>query len=80
MAVSIVSLLIYLLLKRCTDFPQVELGFGLSYISFFVASVLGKDPLAPLLDQSLPVPDRVAKIAGSPLAQSTACLYISGIR
>lgn len=78
-AVDGVLLFIYPLLKRCTDFPQVELGFGLSYAIFIVTSMLGKDPLAPLLDPSLELSDRVAKVVNSPLAQSAACLYVAGI-
>lgn len=78
-AVDGVLLFIYPLLKRCTDFPQVELGFGLSYAIFIVTSMLGKDPMAPLLDPSLELSDRVAKVVESPLAQSAACLYVAGI-
>ncbi|KAI1497638.1 UbiA prenyltransferase family [Biscogniauxia marginata] len=78
-AVDGVTLFIYPLLKRCTDFPQVELGFGLSYAIFLVTSIVGKDPLAPLLDPSLDLPGRVSKVVNSPLAQSAACLYVAGI-
>ncbi|KAI1396487.1 4-hydroxybenzoate polyprenyl transferase [Hypoxylon fuscum] len=78
-AVDSVLLFIYPLLKRCTDFPQVELGFGLSYAIFLVAASVGKDPLAPLLDSSLDLSARVSKVVASPLAQSAACLYVAGI-
>jgi 4-hydroxybenzoate polyprenyltransferase len=78
-AVDGVLLFIYPLLKRVTDFPQVELGFGLSYAIFIVTSLLGKDPLAPLFDPSLELADRVAKVVESPLAQSAVCLYVAGI-
>ncbi|KAI1632597.1 UbiA prenyltransferase family [Biscogniauxia mediterranea] len=82
-AVDGVLLFIYPLMKRCTDFPQVELGFGLSYAIFIMTSVLGKDPLALLLDPSLePSLDfsgRLLKVAQSPLAQSATCLYVAGI-
>jgi len=46
-------LFIYPLLKRYKNFPQVELGFGLSYAIYIVCAILGKDPLAPLFDDSL---------------------------
>ncbi|KAF2228553.1 para-hydroxybenzoate-polyprenyltransferase [Viridothelium virens] len=78
-AVDSVLLFIYPLLKRCTDFPQVELGFGLSYAIFLVAASVGKDPLAPLLDSSLTLSARVSRVVESPLAQSAACLYVAGI-
>lgn len=78
-AVDSVLLFIYPLLKRCTNYPQVELGFGLSYAIFIVMSMLGKDPLAPLFDPLLEYSDRVAKVAESPLAQSAVCLYVAGI-
>jgi 4-hydroxybenzoate polyprenyltransferase len=74
-----ILLFIYPLLKRCTDFPQVELGFGLSYAIFLAAAMVGKDPLAPLLDPSLDLPGRVSKVIKSPLAQSAAYLYVAGI-
>ena len=77
--VDSVLLFIYPLLKRCTDFPQVELGFGLSYAIFLVTSMVGKDPLAPLLDPSLDLAGRVSQVIQSPLAQSAACLYVAGI-
>lgn len=78
-AVDGVLLFIYPLLKRCTDFPQVELGFGLSYAIFLATSMVGKDPLAPLFDPSLDLSGRISKVLESPLAQSAACLYIAGI-
>jgi 4-hydroxybenzoate polyprenyltransferase len=78
-AVDGILLFIYPLLKRCTNFPQVELGFGLSYAIFMVTSMVGKDPLAPLFDPSLAFSDRVAKVVESPLAQSAMCLYAAGI-
>ncbi|KAI8626272.1 4-hydroxybenzoate polyprenyl transferase [Xylariaceae sp. FL1651] len=78
-AVNGILLFIYPLMKRCTDFPQVELGFGLSYAVFLVAASIGKDPLAPLLDSSLDLSSRVSKVIESPLAQSAACLYVAGI-
>ncbi|KAI1189553.1 UbiA prenyltransferase family [Nemania serpens] len=78
-AVDSALLFIYPLLKRCTDFPQVELGFGLSYAIFLVASMVGKDPLAPLFDTSLDMQGRLSKVAQSPIAQSAACLYVAGI-
>ncbi|KAK2011567.1 4-hydroxybenzoate polyprenyl transferase [Colletotrichum eremochloae] len=74
-----VLLFIYPLLKRCTNYPQVELGFGLSYAIFMVAAMLGKDPLSPLLDQSLNLSTRVYKVIESPVAKSAACLYVAGI-
>ncbi|KAK1996098.1 4-hydroxybenzoate polyprenyl transferase [Colletotrichum falcatum] len=74
-----VLLFIYPFLKRCTHYPQVELGFGLSYAIFLVAAMLGKDPLSPLLDQSLDFSTRVYRVVQSPLAQSAACLYAAGI-
>jgi 4-hydroxybenzoate polyprenyltransferase len=78
-AVDSVFLFIYPLLKRFTDFPQVELGFGLSYAIFLVTGMLAKDPLAPLLDSSLDFSGRVSKIVQSPEAQAAACLYTAGI-
>ncbi|KAI9680454.1 MAG: hypothetical protein M1822_007212 [Bathelium mastoideum] len=78
-AVDSALLFIYPLLKRCTNFPQVELGFGLSYAIFLVAALVGKDPLAPLLDPSLTLSARVSRVVESPLAQSAACLYVAGI-
>lgn len=74
-----VLLFIYPFLKRCTNYPQVELGFGLSYAIFLVTAMVGKDPLAPLLDASLDLSARVAQVAEAPLAQSAACLYVAGI-
>ncbi|KAK2030008.1 4-hydroxybenzoate polyprenyl transferase [Colletotrichum zoysiae] len=74
-----VLLFIYPLLKRCTNYPQVELGFGLSYAIFLVAAMVGKDPLSPLLDRSLDLSARVYKVLEEPLAQSAACLYVAGI-
>ncbi|KAI0972055.1 4-hydroxybenzoate polyprenyl transferase [Xylaria arbuscula] len=74
-----VLLFIYPLLKRCTNFPQVELGFGLSYAVFFVAAVLGKDPLAPLFDLSVPLEDRLSTVGDSSLAWSAGYLYFAGI-
>ncbi|KAH8716737.1 UbiA prenyltransferase family [Phaeosphaeriaceae sp. PMI808] len=78
-AVNGVLLFVYPLLKRCTNYPQVELGFGLSYAIFLVTSMVGKDPLAPLMDTSLELSERVATVIGSPLAQSAAYLYVAGI-
>ena len=78
-AVDSVFLFIYPFLKRFTDFPQVELGFGLSYAIFLVTAMVGKDPLAPLLDSSLNLSGRVSKVVDSPEAQSAACLYVAGI-
>ena len=72
-------LFVYPFLKRCTNYPQVELGFGLSYVIFLVTAMVGKDPLMPLLDSSLDLAARVAKVVHAPLAQSAACLYIAGI-
>ncbi|KAI0396528.1 UbiA prenyltransferase family [Xylariaceae sp. FL0594] len=76
-------LFIYPLLKRCTNFPQVELGFGLSYAIFIVTAILGKDPLAPLLDDSdsdsADLSTRLAALAASPLALSAGHLYLAGI-
>ncbi|KAI1112710.1 UbiA prenyltransferase family [Nemania sp. NC0429] len=72
-------LFIYPLLKRCTDFPQVELGFGLSYAIFLVTAIVGKDPFAPLLDPSTGLSERVSKVVASPVAQSAAYLYAAGI-
>lgn len=72
-------LFIYPFLKRCTYYPQVELGFAMSYAIFMVTALVGKDPLSPLLDQSLDISDRVQKLIEAPLAQSAACLYVAGI-
>ncbi|EFQ30539.1 4-hydroxybenzoate polyprenyl transferase [Colletotrichum graminicola] len=72
-------LFIYPFLKRCTNYPQVELGFGLSYAIFLVTAIVGKDPLSPLLDRSLDLPTRVHKVIEAPLARSAACLYVAGI-
>ncbi|KAL6857688.1 hypothetical protein ACO1O0_005130 [Amphichorda felina] len=77
--VASVLLFIYPLLKRCTNYPQVELGFGLSYAIFQVTAIVAKDPLAPLFDLSLDLSTRVSKVAESRLAQSATCLYIAGI-
>ncbi|KAF7166581.1 hypothetical protein CNMCM5623_000176 [Aspergillus felis] len=74
-----VFLFIYPFLKRCTNYPQVELGFGLSYAIFLVTAMVGKDPLAPLLDPSLDLSARVSKVVQAPLAQSAAYLYVAGI-
>ena len=78
-AIDGIFLFIYPLMKRCTNYPQVELGFGLSYAIFMVAAMLGKDPLMPLFDSSLDLSARVSKVIEAPLAQSAACLYIAGI-
>ncbi|KAJ8108561.1 hypothetical protein OPT61_g8089 [Boeremia exigua] len=72
-------LFIYPLLKRCTNYPQVELGFGLSYAIFLVTAIVGKDPLAPLLDPTLDLSGRVSMVVNSPEAQSATCLYVAGI-
>lgn len=77
-AVKGIFFFFYPLLKRYTDFPQVVLGLGLSYAIFMSASIVGKDPLAPLFDPSLDLSDRVSKITESPLAQSAAYLYVAG--
>ncbi|KAF2971860.1 hypothetical protein GQX73_g1674 [Xylaria multiplex] len=74
-----ILLFIYPLLKRFTDFPQVELGFGLSYPVFTVASMLGKDPLAPLFDHSIGFSARLSKVAESSLACSAGYLYVAGV-
>lgn len=73
-----VLLFIYPFLKRCTNYPQVELGFGLSYAIFLVTAMVGKDPLTPL-DPSLDISAQVFKVVKAPLAQSAACLYVAGI-
>ncbi|TGJ76803.1 hypothetical protein E0Z10_g10836 [Xylaria hypoxylon] len=78
-SVDAVLLFIYPLLKRCTHFPQVELGFGLSYPVFLVASMLGKDPLAPIFDYSIGFSIRLSKVVESPLARSAGYLYVAGI-
>jgi 4-hydroxybenzoate polyprenyltransferase len=73
-------LIVYPFLKRCTNYPQVELGFGLSYAIFMVTAIIGKDPLAPLLlDSSLDISARVSNVVKSPLAQSAVCIYLAGI-
>lgn len=72
-------LFVYPYLKRRTNYPQVELGFGLSYAIFMVTAMVGKDPLMPLFDTSLPISARVSKVVQSPLAQSAACLYLASI-
>ncbi|KAI1824104.1 UbiA prenyltransferase family [Xylaria intraflava] len=74
-----VLLFIYPLLKRCTNFPQVELGFGLSYAVFMVASILNKDPLAPIFDRSVNFTTGLYKVVESPIARSTGYLYLAGI-
>lgn len=78
-AVDSAILFLYPFLKRCTDFPQVELGFGLSYAIFLVTAIVEKDPLTPLLDPTLGFSGRVSKVVRSPEAQSAACLYVAGI-
>ncbi|KAI0900261.1 UbiA prenyltransferase family [Annulohypoxylon nitens] len=78
-AVNGVLLFVYPLLKRFTDFPQVELGFGLSYAIFTVAAILEKDPLNPLWDSTSNFLSRVQIVMGSPLARSSICLYAAGI-
>ncbi|KAE8822430.1 hypothetical protein PTNB73_08824 [Pyrenophora teres f. teres] len=77
--VSMVLLFVYPLLKRWTDFPQVELGFGLSYAVFVVCAVVGKDPLAPLMDASVGLLERGAQIVASPVAWSAVCVYVAGV-
>ncbi|KAI1810058.1 4-hydroxybenzoate polyprenyl transferase [Poronia punctata] len=74
-----VLLFIYPLLKRCTDFPQVELGFALSYAIFMVAAMVGKDPLAPLFDPTLDLSSSMSKLAQSPQFLSATHLYAAGI-
>ena len=78
-AIDSVFLFIYPSLKRFTDFPQVELGLGLSYALFLVTGMLAKDPLALLLDSSLDLSGRASKIVQSPEAQAAAFLYTAGI-
>ncbi|KAM7183488.1 putative 4-hydroxybenzoate polyprenyl protein [Naviculisporaceae sp. PSN 640] len=71
-----VLLFIYPLLKRCTYYPQVELGFGLSYAIFMVTAALGKDPLAPLLTgKEL----KLSTALTAPIVQSSLYLYFAGI-
>lgn len=74
-----VLLFIYPFLKRCTNYPQVELGFGLSYAIFLVTAMVAKDPLAPMWDPSLDLSTRVSMVVEAPLAQSAACLYVAGV-
>ena len=71
-------LFVYPLLKRCTDFPQLELGFGLSYPVFMVTALVGQDPLAPLLEHGLNQTGFLALMKCSKL-WSAACLYGAGI-
>ncbi|KAK1570174.1 4-hydroxybenzoate polyprenyl transferase [Colletotrichum navitas] len=78
-AVDGALLFIYPFLKRCTNYPQVELGFGLSYAIFLVTAMVGKDPLSSLLDPSLDLSTRVSKVVESPLSRSAGCLYFAGI-
>lgn len=81
-----VLLFIYPLLKRCTNYPQVYLGFALSYAIFLVAAMAGKDPLAPLFDpsssssssSSSDLSARLTTVAESPLARSAGYLYFAG--
>ena len=70
---------IYPLLKRYTHYPQILLGFALSYAIFLVAAMVGKNPLEPLFDPSSDLSARLATVAESPLAQSAGYLYFSGI-
>ncbi|KAJ5510007.1 UbiA prenyltransferase family [Penicillium expansum] len=77
--VNFVLLFIYPFLKRCTNYPQVELGFGLSYAIFLASAMVGKDPLTPLLDSSLDLSARVLKVIKAPLSQSAASLYVAGV-
>jgi 4-hydroxybenzoate polyprenyltransferase len=78
--VSGALLFIYPYLKRLTYYPQVELGFGLSYAIFLVTAILGKDPLAPLVtENSVDLSTRVSKVIHSPLTRAAACLYFAGI-
>ncbi|KAL4875391.1 putative 4-hydroxybenzoate polyprenyl transferase [Aspergillus karnatakaensis] len=79
--IDTVLLFIYPFLKRCTNYPQVELGFGLSYALFLVTAMVGKDPVAPLLDPSsdLPLLDRAVQVAQDPLFRAAAALYGAGI-
>ena len=75
-----VLLFVYPLLKRCTDFPQVELGFGLSYPIIMVCAMLDQDPLAPLwAGAQTDLAGTLATLAGSHAIRSTACLYAAGI-
>ncbi|KAI1130273.1 UbiA prenyltransferase family [Nemania abortiva] len=74
-----VLLFIYPLLKRCTDFPQVELGFGLSYAVFIASSILGKDPLAPILNSCADFSTCLPQAVESPFATSVGYLYVAGI-
>jgi len=74
-----ILLFIYPLLKRCTDFPQVELGFGLSYAIFIVSSMIGKDPLAPLFDPSLDIAGSLSRLRQSSQFRSATYLYLAGI-
>jgi len=77
--IGTVLLFIYPLMKRCTNYPQVELGFGLSYAIFQVAAILDKDPLAPLWDSTVDLSTRLDAVSKAPRAQSAACLYSAGI-
>ena len=73
-----VLLFVYPLLKRCTDFPQLELGFGLSYPVFIVTALMGQDPLAPLFELGICQISLIA-VAQSSKFWSAASLYAAGI-
>ncbi|KAI7211769.1 hypothetical protein KC333_g7494 [Hortaea werneckii] len=77
--IGTVLLFIYPLMKRCTNYPQVELGFGLSYAIFQVAAILGKDPFAPLWDSNVDLLTRLDAVSKAPRFQSALSLYFAGI-
>lgn len=70
-----VLLFVYPLLKRWTDFPQVELGFGLAYPVWMVPAMLGVDPLAQLSKLGV----SWAGLRQSSMFCSAACLYGAGV-
>jgi 4-hydroxybenzoate polyprenyltransferase len=63
---------------RCTDFPQLELGFGLSYPVFMVTALVGQDPLVPLFKHGISQTGFMALMKCSKFL-SAACLYGAGI-
>lgn len=80
-AFDTVLLFVYPLLKRVTNFPQVELGFALSYPVFTMTAAISHIPW-PLSCSShiTPLPDSEVQAANiEVISSSSISLYLAGI-
>ena len=77
--IGAVWLFVYPLLKRVTNYPQVELGFGLAYPVFFVCALLGQDLMTPLWAARGDFQLVWSALQTMPHFRAIACLYLAGI-